>query len=84
MISGVPVLLFAPEDVALTAYANENKCMLSVSVNNRDKLSEALLNLINDEVLRESLARKAIEVAKNDSDANIVREEFKSLLSLTN
>lgn len=84
MISGVPVLLFAPENVALTAYANENRCMLSVSENNRDKLSEALLNLINDKVLRETLARKAIEVAKIDSDANAVREEFKSLLSLTN
>ncbi|MDO9256856.1 MAG: hypothetical protein Q7U54_15155, partial [Bacteroidales bacterium] len=30
MISGVPILLFAPENIALTEYARKNKCMFIV------------------------------------------------------
>jgi len=81
MISGVPILLFAPEEVALTSYAKEYKCMHSVSENSMNKLTDALIELINDTNLRSTLAKKAIEVAKSDSDASEVRNKFKEVLS---
>jgi glycosyltransferase involved in cell wall biosynthesis len=81
MISGVPILLFAPKEVALTSYAVENQCMLSVTEDNYEKLSGALLRLISDESLRETLAKKAFDVARKDSDANQVRQDLRLLLS---
>jgi hypothetical protein len=81
MISGVPILLFAPHEVALTSYAIENECMLCVTEDKNVKISDSLLRLINEKSLRETLANKSSEVAKNDSDANKVRKEFKVLLS---
>lgn len=81
MISGVPILLIAPKEVALTSYAIENNCMLSVSEDKIEKITNALVRLINDKSLRESLAKKAFDVVKKDSDANYVRQKFKFLLS---
>jgi hypothetical protein len=81
MISGVPILLFAPEEVALTSYAIENQCMLSVTEDRNEKLSSSLIRLINDKSLRESLAKKAFDVVRKDSDANHVRQDLKLLLS---
>lgn len=81
MISGVPIILFAPEEVALTTYARKNNCMYSVSENNMDRLQDALSDLTHDTYLRSSLARKAIEVAKSDSDAFEVRAKFQEVLS---
>jgi glycosyltransferase involved in cell wall biosynthesis len=81
MISGVPILLFAPEEVALTSYAIENQCMLSVTEDKYEKLTSALIRLINDKSLRESLAKKAFDVVRKDSDANNVRQDLKLLLS---
>jgi glycosyltransferase involved in cell wall biosynthesis len=81
MISGVPILLIAPKDVALTFYAVENNCMLSVTDDKIEPITNALVRLINDKSLRESLAQKAFDVVKKDSDANMVRQEFKFLLS---
>lgn len=81
MISGVPILLFAPEEVALTDYARKNDCMYSVYKNDKNILSQALLSLIKNENLRASLATKAIEVAKSDSDANDIREKFRKALT---
>lgn len=37
MISGVPILLFAPGNIALTEYARKNKCMYIVSENDKDR-----------------------------------------------
>jgi len=82
MISGVPILLFAPDQVALSSYAKENECMYNVSENNADILSEKLKELINDIELRTSLARKAISVAKADSDALLIRNNFRETLSI--
>jgi glycosyltransferase involved in cell wall biosynthesis len=80
MISGVPILLFAPENVALTKYARENKCMFTVSENNADKLFDALNLLINDKNLRSTLAQNSIAVAKSTSDALVVRKKFQNAL----
>lgn len=82
MISGVPILLIAPKEVALSIYAIEKKCMLCVNEDNHDQISAALVKLIEDKSLRESLAHKAIAVAETDSDAKKVRQEFKFLLDL--
>lgn len=81
MISGVPILLIAPKEVALTHYAIEKECMLSVIEDNYKSISAGLVKLIDDEKLRESLAKTAYGIAKIDSDAIKVRQEFQSHLN---
>jgi len=81
MISGVPILLFAPGNIALSEYARKNKCMFIVSENDKDRLSEAMIKLIKDINLRATIAKKAIEVAKSDSDATMVRKKFREVLN---
>ncbi len=81
MISGVPILLFAPGNIALTEYARKNKCMYIVSENDKDRLSEAMIKLIKDLNLRTTLAKRAFEVAKSDSDATMVRKKFREVLN---
>jgi hypothetical protein len=80
MISGVPILLFAPEHVALTEYAKKYECMYTVHTNDKMDLTKALITLIKDDKLRTSLAKKAIEIAKSDSDAITTREKFREAL----
>jgi glycosyltransferase involved in cell wall biosynthesis len=80
MISGVPILLFAPDNVALTYYAKKNNCMFSVSENSIVKLSETIIYMINNQKIREEIAQKAIETAKNDSSVKIVRNDFYNVL----
>lgn len=81
MISGVPILLFAPKQVALTKYAEKNKIMHIVNENSIEKLTLALKELINDEKLRYSLALQAISVAESESDSLHVRKCFREALS---
>jgi glycosyltransferase involved in cell wall biosynthesis len=84
MISGLPVLLYAPEDFALTKYANNNKCMAVVSERDENKLSNSLIDLIRNEELRSIIAKKAIEVVMVDSNATKVRNDFFDILSSLN
>jgi len=80
MISGVPILLFAPKQVALTKYAEKNKIMHVVAENSQEKLTLALKELILDEKLRSSLVLNAILLAETESDATHVRKCFREVL----
>jgi glycosyltransferase involved in cell wall biosynthesis len=80
MISGVPIVLFAPKQVALTTYSEKNKCMVNVTENDIDKLSTQLIKLIKNKELRKSIGQKAMEVAKDDSSGVKIREDFRKVL----
>ena len=76
MISGVPIFLYAPEDIAITKYASDHGCMFVNSTVNFGELVKALKLLATDETLRSRFAKKSIMIAKNDSDSSSVRKEF--------
>jgi len=76
MISGVPIFLFAPDDIAITKYAAEQECMFVNSSVNLDDLVNDLKLLAANENLRSRLAKKSIAVAKYDSDSSSVRRHF--------
>lgn len=81
MISGVPIILFAPKQVALTVYAEKYKCMYPISENNVDELYSSMEGLLKNEVLRATIAQNAIKRAKVDSNAVLVRNNFQTILS---
>jgi len=78
LISGVPVILLAPVKIALTDYAHRNGCMYIISNSDIKNIENRLIDFINNQPLREAIARKGIKVARIDSDACKVRREFKS------
>lgn len=82
LISGVPVILLAPVEIALTDYAHKNKCMYIISNSDLKNIENRLIELIINQSLREDIARKAINVARIDSDACKVRQEFRSLIKI--
>ena len=80
MISGVPIFLYAPADIAITKYAADHECMFVNSSVNFTDLINNLKILATDEKLRTRLAKKSITVAKSDSDSGAVRNHFLDVL----
>lgn len=76
MISGTPILLYGPSDIATTRYAEREGWGYVVSKRSEVALQEALRNLISDQALRERLGRRAQELASERHDAAKVRPMF--------
>jgi len=81
MISGVPILIYAPKGSALSKYFDENKAGLIVVDKSKLKLEEALLTLWNDHTIRQKLSSNAIRKSLSDSNSVIVRENFRKAIS---
>lgn len=81
MICGTPVLIFAPEDTALVAYAKAYQWAQVVTKNEVQALKESLLELINRKSLRESISKAAITIAEERHDAVKVRKQFREELT---
>jgi glycosyltransferase involved in cell wall biosynthesis len=82
MISGTPVLVYADKKTALAQYAVEGKWAYTVTENNRTVLKKALLELISNHLLRQSLAERAMTMAMQNDDAENIREDFRNILSV--
>jgi glycosyltransferase involved in cell wall biosynthesis len=82
MISGVPILIYAPMNLALTKYFTENESGITVSERNLSKLEEAIIKLWNNGELRERLSKNAVKTALRDNDASIVRETFRKAMTI--
>ncbi|MDB5143488.1 MAG: glycosyl transferase group 1, partial [Mucilaginibacter sp.] len=85
MISGTPVIIFAPEQTALVSYAKKHQWAKIVTDNNVTTLSEAITSLIQNKAERQKLAQTAIMLAENNHSLSKVTSEFRNILSsLTN
>lgn len=63
--SGVPILLHSPKDSYLTYIAKKNGFAFVVDKDDPVVLEEAIIKLLDDHLLRESLINKAYEFAKS-------------------
>jgi glycosyltransferase involved in cell wall biosynthesis len=82
MISGVPNLLYAPSDFAISKYFESTNSGYMVGEKDIDALEQALMNLWKNKELRNVFGKNAIETALRDSDARVVRENFAKSLTL--
>lgn len=80
MVSGTPVLVYGPSELAVTEYARNEKWGEVVSERNRKQLVQTLIRLIDDQDLREKLGRRAQQLAIHRHDAVLVREAFRKAL----
>ena len=74
--SGTPMLVYSPEDSAVTRYARSAGFGAIVGTRDRDALSRAIVRLVADEGERERLGRIALSVAQADQDPSRVRADF--------
>lgn len=82
MISGTPILVFADQRTALAKYALEHNWAFVVTENKKGILINALKELINNQEVRIKLSAKAKEIAIKNENAEIVRENFRNVLTL--
>ena len=81
MISGTPILISAHKNTALAKYALKEDWALVVTENKKSTLTEALNELINNEELRMKLGMRGKEVAIKNENAEVVRTNFRKVLS---
>lgn len=81
MISGMPILVFAPKETALCQHAMDYGWGYVVSEEKPDVLINAIKELMTNDKLRRELGKKAREFAVLNFDADLVRENFRRVLS---
>jgi len=80
LISGTPVMVFAPRETAISKFCSDNDCGFCVTEISEKQLSDALHLLIRDDKCRERITNNAVRIAKTLFDADKVRSEFQELL----
>lgn len=77
MISGSPILIHAPKNTAIFDYAKKEKFGYLLDKNTKSGLKNAVLELIENEHLRERLGEQAKNIAIQNHDAKTVRNNFR-------
>ncbi|MEI8060442.1 MAG: hypothetical protein WCG67_09810, partial [Ferruginibacter sp.] len=81
MVSGTPIIVFAPEVTAIVKDAQKNKWAKVITENDIEKLSMAIRDIFKNELERKEIAKSAINIAEYKFNAETVRNRFKELLS---
>jgi glycosyltransferase involved in cell wall biosynthesis len=80
MVSGVPVLVYAPDTLALSRYFTKTDSGCVIGERDTRQLKEAIVKLWKDSGYRERISKNAVRTALHDSDSVVVREEFRKAL----
>jgi len=80
MISGTPVLVYAPDESAVSKIFNQNECGYCINKQGSEGIIRAIRFLISNEEYRKKISRNAVLLAKEKFDAQKVRKEFQKLL----
>jgi glycosyltransferase involved in cell wall biosynthesis len=78
MISGTPILIYSSLNSAISRHALKYKWAFVITEESKEKIKVSINELYHNIELREKLALRAIEFAKNNYDSNKVREKFKN------
>lgn len=76
MMSGTPILVYAPGDVATARYAIREHWGYVVATRGEEPVMSAIRTLMENPALREQLGRRAREVAVARHDASVVKAAF--------
>lgn len=80
MISGTPILIYAPSGAAVTTFFIKNECGYCVSQQNPDEIIKRIQYLISNEEYRKKISFNAVSLAKDKFSTEKVRKEFQGLL----
>jgi glycosyltransferase involved in cell wall biosynthesis len=80
MVSGTPIMVFAPSETAIVNYAAKYNWAKVITEDSMEALKTALRSMILDQEERKKIAQSAIQLAENKHDAVKVRRDFKKAL----
>lgn len=81
MISGVPVLLYAPSNSAMFKYFDNHEAGCIVGERDPGKLEQALIKLWKEDEYRSKISKNAVTTVLSDSNSIEVRKKFKEALA---
>jgi glycosyltransferase involved in cell wall biosynthesis len=81
MATGVPTLIYAPREHALTLDAREKGWAYVVDASGVDGVTRGIERLMADKALRDRLVETAIATCETHHDARVVREHFRATLA---
>ncbi len=80
MISGTPVIIFAPEETAIVKYAQKYNWAKVITENNWEVIAESLKSLLQNEAERREIAQNAIEVAEKNHKGSDITKKFRDVI----
>ena len=81
MISGTPVLVFAPDNTAISKFCTENECGYCLTSPEEGSVINAIDFMVQNEDLRKKLSDNAMRLALELFDEKSVRSRFQQLLA---
>ena len=81
MLSGTPILVFAPKETALSKFFQKNNCGYCLTSQTQNDIIEAIKFLIFNEEYRKRISENAVTFAVDRFDGKKVRREFHETLS---
>lgn len=81
MVSGTPIIIFAPEVTAIVKYAEQLEWALVIKENDINVITSAIRQLIKDKELRQYFAQNAIKTAEKNHNSINVTSHFKKVIS---
>jgi Glycosyltransferase len=80
MISGTPIIIFAPQETAIVKYAQKYNWAKVITEDNSMKIVDSIKSLIQSKAERQSIAENAIRLAEENHDASKIRRNFKEII----
>ena len=80
MISGTPVFLYTPKESAVYQVFEKNGCAYCLNVQDTDEVIKSIQFLIDNKDYRKKISTNAVNYAKENFNADKVRENFHSAL----
>ena len=80
MISGTPIIVFAPEETAIVKYAQKSGWAKVIVENEVEVVTEAIKQLFQNKDERRKIAQNAIQVAENNHDSRKISKSFQDAI----
>ncbi len=81
MLTGKPILVFAPEETAVSKFFKEHECGYCLTNNSPDAIRSALFYLVTNKAYRDDIGKNAVKVAAEKFNALKVRNRFREKLA---
>jgi glycosyltransferase involved in cell wall biosynthesis len=80
MVSGTPIIIFAPAETTIVRYAEKEEWALVIKENNVNEISSAIKKIVENKTLRQHIARNAIKVAERNHNSIEITNKFKEVI----
>lgn len=80
MITGTPIILYAPPNIAVVNYAKEYNWALVINNHDINQLAENIKDFIQDTTKREEIGKNAAKLAEKNHNIDQVSRKFQKLI----